>query len=153
MQKKSNAPIYIEKIDWIFDFLKREATIKAQPYMRFFPYALYLLAVMSVLALFEIRDISAKVDENTKRLEYSISVFEMYRDNINIVSDTVCFKCHSSPSTIMSKMVMHYDNVDTFIKYVRVGGKSKAGVTMPAIKEKECSNEKLREIFEKAKKW
>ena len=146
-------PIYVKKIDFIYAYLHAQKTLSDTILHKLLPYIPYAVLILVGLGMVEIRELKQNIQKAEIKLDYSLSVFEMYRANIELVNGTSCFKCHSDPSMIMSKMVLHYDNFESFLAYVRAGGKSRNGMIMPAIKKKDVPDEQLREIYEKAKKW
>ena len=150
---QNEAPIFVKKIDFIYDFLKALKVENDNVLNKFRVYIFILLLISIGSLIYETRDLKDRINYLEISNNMALSSFDMYKDNIDMLINTPCLKCHSSPSMIMSKMVLHYEDADTFIKYVRVGGKSKNGITMPAIKKKEISDKKLSEIFIKAKKW
>jgi len=144
-------PIYVQKIDDIYDYVMEQRVLSDQPLQKFNIYIILLIFIISILTYIPVQKIAERNNVVESKLDFVLESFDEYKKSVGVLNGTVCMTCHNTPDMMISDLGSIFTDVEKFKAYVRKGGRTKNGIMMPPIPEETIDNYTLGKIWKTLK--
>ena len=158
MEYQDMIPMYVNKIDEVYDFVKNQKTAQEMPINK---YANYLIMVIVIVVGLMYANVT-KVNENIEtvkdkirvsesKLDFVLESFDNYKKSVKALNGMMCMQCHNTPDMMLQSLGTSFNGLEEFSAYVRTGGRQKNGMVMPPIPESVVDDYTLGRIWKMLK--
>ena len=144
-------PMYVSKIDEVYDFVKDQKTAQEMPINKYVNYAVIATMLTVGLLYSKVTDMQTRVRIGESKLDFVLQSFDNYKKSIKALNGMVCMQCHNTPDMMLQNLGSQFNSIEEFTAYVRAGGRQKNGIVMPPITEQVADDYTLGKIWKTLK--
>jgi len=144
-------PMYVNKIDEVYDFIKEQKTIQEMPLNKYLSYAVFITLVMVGLMYSQMANVQERVRVSESKLDFVLESFDSYKNSVKALNGIVCIQCHNTPDMMLQNLGVVFSDVESFKDYVRTGGRQKNSIVMPPIPAESVDDYTLARIYKALK--
>ena len=133
MEYQDMIPMYVSKIDEMYDFVRDQKTIQEMPINKYINYGILVILVAVTLLFTKVSDMQVRVQVSESKLDFVLQSFDNYKKSTKALNGVLCMQCHNTPDMMLQNLSSQFASIDEFKEYVRAGGRTKNGVVMPPI--------------------